>query len=146
MGRMQRSGGFPDICATPTCHDVTHPTYLPNLLLMPLEQSKSPNGITSIAISPSFHLIGEMEITSMVAQEVLVCTMVAAVSLDARTINRQRIQTLTECKVARWQNLIENCKLKIANFAVSCSGAIVLQARRAKRLHSINLAIAIWQL
>ena len=75
---MQRSGEFPDICATPTCRDVTHPTYLPNLLLMPLEQSKSPNGITSIAISPSFHLIGEMEITSMVAQEVLVCTMVAA--------------------------------------------------------------------
>ena len=28
------------------------------------ERSKSPNGITSIAISPSFHLIGEMEITS----------------------------------------------------------------------------------
>ena len=32
-----------------------------------------------------------------------------------------------------------------SNYAAQCSGAIVLQAQRAKSLRSKNLAIAIWQ-
>ena len=71
-------------------------------------------------------------------------------------------ESLSRSKVARWQNFIPSFpsiapgwrawgggsnsrKAKGSNFAAKRSGAMVLQSRRAKRIKSINVTIAIWQ-
>ena len=40
---------------------------------------------------------------------------------------------------------VQSKEWKVFNFAAQRSGAIVLQAQRAKHIQSKNLAIAIWQ-